>query len=464
MATDVSVVHRYKEWLERRTAKFTVQGLQVSLPIGDAWAKIRVRVDDERGRDRARDDQEITSLAAKLASYREWERRSYRHDTYAAQELSEVGRRVVVIGGPGAGKTTLTRRTAHVLTTDGELVLWVRLSDVARRLRADATFDQALVQAATDGFGHVTDTLFRALMDPDCLLADGLDECAGDRRKVAEGLRDWSLARRGTRVVVTTRPIGHVPMMFEGWGHAEILPLGRDAIEEHAGRLIRAVADDEATARDQVGAFLSEIALNKGASLASRNPLLLGFLVALSRARVRLGSTRSALYGQILDLWGDRQDRERHMDPEASVADRSLDVIGWLIQVAFTCAQGGTKQDVLEGLAKHLAEDMGLLRLEARRRAEHCLNFWEQQGVIERLAVDLEEGYAFVHATLGEYTAARYVRDLDAAARRDWVSRVRRDPRWRETVLLAAGLGAIPVSLGPEDTDRSVGDGRLSCG
>ena len=142
----------------------------------------------------------------------------------------------------------------------------------------------------------------------------------------------------------------------------------------------------------------------------------------------------------------------------------SLDVIGWLIQVAFTCAQGGTKQDVFEGLAKHLAEDMGLLRLEARRRAEHCLNFWEQQGVIERLAVDLEEGYAFVHATLGEYTAARYVRDLDAAARRDWVSRVRRDPRWRETVLLAAGLGAIPVSLGPEDTDRSVGDGRLSCG
>src|SRR5258708_1194877 len=67
------------------------------------------------------------TLEAKIASYHEWERLSYREHSYSAQDVTELGHRVVVIGGPGAGKSTLCQRTAHRLARSGERVMRVRL-------------------------------------------------------------------------------------------------------------------------------------------------------------------------------------------------------------------------------------------------------------------------------------------------------------------------------------------------
>src|SRR5581483_640699 len=173
----------------------------VRLPIEKAWVHIQALGDSvEMARP--------TTLEAKIASYHEWERLSYREHSYSAQDVSELGHRVVVIGGPGAGKSTLCQRTAHALARSGERVMRVRLPLIARRCLADGeSIDEVLLAAASAGSGIQPQALVDTLNVPDCLLADGLDECGAYIAGMAELLRAWAQARPRTRVVVTTRPI-----------------------------------------------------------------------------------------------------------------------------------------------------------------------------------------------------------------------------------------------------------------
>jgi hypothetical protein len=80
-----------------------------------------------------------------------------------------------------------------------------------------------------------------------------------------------------------------------------------------------------------------------------------------------------------------------------------------------------------------------------RAKAEECISFWEERGLLERLTAGNREALVFTHAGLGEYAAARYASDCSPEELASWVAEVRRHPRWREVILLAAGLGAMGV-------------------
>ncbi len=77
--------------------------------------------------------------------------------------------------------------------------------------------------------------------------------------------------------------------------------------------------------------------------------------------------------------------------------------------------------------------------------AEKCLRFWQERGVLELLQFAHETTYTFVHPSLGEYAAARYLTRLDSSSIQNWVREKCNDPSWREPILLAAGIGAVNV-------------------
>lgn len=431
-ATAASTTARYADWLVHTTATFTVAGLGVALPITNAWAQLQA----------LRDDQETArpaTVKAQIAAYHEWERLARRDRVAPAQDVAEFGHRVIIVGGPGSGKSTLCRRVANSVASSGERVLWVRLPMVARRMRQGRSIEEALVEVATDGFTMVDARLRQELDSPDALVADGLDECHPYRWEVAAALARWSQARPSTRVVVTTRPVGHDPSMFSSWPHAELLPLETRDIDEYAARLIRAVRGQEPTAAIQ--AFKSELDRNRVASLAARNPLLLGFLVQLSLARAPMGERRAALYEDILDLWQQRRDHEFTVELEAPVARRAVHIIGWELHSENAPTEGISERTLTDRVGRELSRDLALPRLAAMALATRCIAYWEERGVIEHLRTGVDDAYTFIHASLCEYAAAQYVVSLEAAARRKWLANGHRDPGWRETILLAAGIG-----------------------
>ncbi|MFM7373251.1 MAG: hypothetical protein ACKO2Z_36825, partial [Sphaerospermopsis kisseleviana] len=51
----------------------------------------------------------------------------------------------------------------------------------------------------------------------------------------------------------------------------------------------------------------------------------------------------------------------------------------------------------------------------------------------------------FIHLTLCEYAAAKYVSDLDDQEICKWLEEVRQNIKWKEVILFAAGLGKVEI-------------------
>src|SRR6185369_7528044 len=225
----------YYQWILDSNATFFVPGLNVRLPIHDAWDELVIEATAESSQDQK-------SLAAHIHRYHEWERlaQDARRDAHTCSaEGSIIGiDRLVIAGGPSSGKSTLARRLTHSLTQHGNLVLRVSLQRIARLMRNDVPFHAALIQAGLDGSGISEDLGNIILASPDYLIADGLDECDPNRTEVANYLISWASGHPNCHICVLTRPVGHAPSLLPSFTHAELLPLDDRAIDQYSEKLI----------------------------------------------------------------------------------------------------------------------------------------------------------------------------------------------------------------------------------
>lgn len=430
----------FRSWILHSTETFTVAGLGVALPITTAWMQLRTF--DEEGQGSPRESNRLEQI---IARYHEWERLAdrSRHGTVReAEYIAAFNRRVVVVGGPGAGKSTLLKRLAYRHSAKHKTVLRVRLPLVIRRMvKTGDKFDDALIKVAGDGSGIDFDNLRMLLASPDYLLADGLDECDPHRSVIADALAKWAYGHEHSTIIVTTRPVGHDPAMLSDWKHFELLPLDKWDTEKHARQILEACFKGEtAKIEDELTLFDDHLRASAVASLAARNPLLLGFLIQLSINRIETGRRRAALYEQIVNLIHriPPQDRTISVDLESTVALRSLEIFGWLLQDN----PASSSAELLKQAGDILARELGVEVLEARRQGEQALKFWEERRLLERLSAGGQDAFTFIHLALCEYAAGRYAATLNDVQLEEWLSRVRRQPKWRETILLAAGSGA----------------------
>lgn len=435
------VAERYKIWLEEITTHFLVPGLGKELPIETAWIQLRAYGSREiQERDCPK------TIEEELASYHEWSRLAVRREDHSsnvfdADHITEFSHRTVVIGGPGAGKSTLLKRLAYRLSNLGKSILRVRLPRVAQYFQQGKPFEEAILSDAADGSGIKINQLQLILANPDYLLADGLDECDPQRPDIAKALVSWAGGHSNTKVIVTTRPVGHDAGFLPGWEYTELLPLDSQDIKRNAQQLIKAKFTNETQIEEQLALFEQRLETNRTASLAARNPLLLGFLVQLSLNGVELAQQRAGLYNSIIKLVYDQPllDRESKIELDTPVALYVIKTIGWILQAK----PGISVHELTESLGQKLAGELELKSLAAQREAEKGLKFWEERRIIECLSVGHQDAVTFVHPSLGEYAAGQYAAScLSNQELYEWLEHVRRKPKWRETILLSAGSGA----------------------
>lgn len=424
----------YFQWLKHRTKEFIVPGIKVPLSIEHAWASLSVI---EEPTDVVND-----SLEKEIAKYHEWERLSHSNQKKNAQEITELGQRVVLIGGPGAGKSTLAMRTVYRLTIKGEKVLYVRLPYVAKEMEQGKSFEEALWSVALDSYAGDKKILRTGLDDVDALIADGLDECEPIRRRVSQSLYDWSIARKDTRVVITTRPVGYDSVQFKSFYHVEILPLDEKEISEYSLKLIQTLNDDKEKVEKLNSSFKKQLEDNKMAKLSARSPLLLNFLIQLLVSGKIFGKYRAELYSEILEEWIEQSDRVRGNKLSDQRAIRSIEWIGWVLQNVLDGKRGRSKKEMLQKLSPLIVEELDVRSLRATEIASECLDFWVDVGVLEHLKFGYEDGYTFTHLTFGEYAAGKYISGLPDERQRDLLLERMHIPIWRETFLLAGGTGS----------------------
>ncbi|MED3816140.1 NACHT domain-containing protein [Priestia megaterium] len=428
----------YLKWLREKTSDFVVPGIRIPLNIEEAWASIQIW---EKSIESSNDTLEI-----KLKKYHEWERLSESETSRRnAQELTLLGKHIILIGGPGSGKSTLVKRTVNQLVSEGKKVLYIKLNRVSKEMSQGKSFEDALWETATESYIGNKGLFKSLLLQPDVLIADGLDECEPNRKEISSSLREWGNSRSNTQVIITTRPIGYEFAYFHDYNHMEILPLDEEEIYRYAPKLINVIIQKNDEGTSLLDQFKQQLEENRTASIAARSPLLLNFLIQLSVSGKPFGTYRAELYSKILDEWMRNSERGEYLNLNPQVALGALEWLGWNLQDIKKNKWGRAERHLISGLGLFLSEQANVKKLEAKELAYKCLKYWTEKGVLEHLKIGHEDAYVFIHLTLSEYAAARYFINMDSQKQKEEFFEIYRDPLWREPLLLAGGEGAAQL-------------------
>jgi formylglycine-generating enzyme required for sulfatase activity len=390
---------------------------------------------------------------------------------------------LIILGDPGAGKTTFLKVLALRLALgEGEamglghrLPVVVPLSGYAAAL---AEGDVRLDNFIADHFHDIGADLPIAKMlrhafesGRALILLDGLDEVKdlAERHTVVERVIDFYILhrRQGNKFVLTSRVVGYRQVRPTAIGLAEctLIDFEDDEINAFVTRWTQALeqqaSGESAVSHDKAERerqdLLDAIRRNPGVRRLAANPLLLTILALMKRQGVRLPERRVELYNQYVQTMLSSWNRARGLGRPPT---HDLDVVQTV--------------RILAPLALWMHErnpGMGLVKREALRR--YLESILETQGVEdpgvaarqflsdvrEYTGLLLERGlgqYGFIHLTFEEYLAAMAIALLGQGECQpivNYLSPYINDSAWREiAVLTVSYLGII------QQLDRVAGE------
>lgn len=221
------------------------------------------------------------------------------------EEIDEVlaaNALTVVLGDPGAGKTTLAKHLALQRMGQHLPAAYVRLDDLGTRLEGGPStyaFDVALAAVAA-AMSHA----IRAPIDPSLLafepgqtspliILDGLDEVASASGRDEIHHLAGLLAEHGYTVVVTSRISGYTAPWAEA-AHLAVLPLTEPASARFADRWFTLTGNDVARRRHATAAA------NPNIGSVLTNPLTLGFVCFVAN-NDDIPTTEAAIFERFID-------------------------------------------------------------------------------------------------------------------------------------------------------------------
>ncbi|MFD4599634.1 NACHT domain-containing protein [Streptomyces sp. NPDC058464] len=393
--------------------------------------------------------------------------------------------RVVLLGDPGAGKSTFARYLALALTSEtvpeplaglaGRVPVIVELRRYADERWRDRSFEDYLGSLSTLERMSVPRGVLDVLLHAGraVVVFDGLDELFEPVVRAEAGRRIAAFAERypGVRIVVTSRVIGYRRAVLDkaGFRHYMIQDLTKGQIDEFAKRWYAIVCpgDPELAARLHQRMTDAVEASRPVRDLAG-NPLLLTILAIIGRRR-QLPRDRLGVYEHAVDLLVARWDQEVKDLPNPVQADMRIidnkDRLALLRLLARRMqeGQGGSVGNHIHGddlerlFITHLEQRYRSLSKERTVLAARGMirQLRERNFILSRFG---DEVYGFVHRAFLEYLAAddiarRYQRDREWGEEelvREVFEARARDPAWHEVLLLLVG------KLGERDAARVI--------
>lgn len=418
-----SRLEQLNRWTMSANASFTITGTQRSIGIEHLLPMQLEKIPFE--------SDSFEDITSALSHYH----KKAEHDSFSLELQAIWAARfiphVVVVAGPGIGKSTMIKQLAYRYAADGFIVLKVELKHIASALQSGATFERVLLDHALSGSGIKADELENTLEADWVVLADGLDECGSQHDEIAKRIAEFALGHPGARIIVTTRPVGYTTATLEKWHHYRLLPPAKNQGAENLARLLTAA--DKGSHPYAGNPELCERALKRtpASSAIINSPQLLGMAASLILIDHTLPQTLTLLYRKLIRLF---DSTSRGSDSaQVRIYDRVIDVIGWvLLENPFIA-----REQLIDRAAEMIAPALGKTPLSAVSDVLSSVAKWEAVGLIEQIQHQCTSYLTFIHKTFAEFVAARFlVQNPDT-----WFAAVLDKPQWNEVVNFASELG-----------------------
>lgn len=396
-----------------------------------------------------------------------WEQRADRK--FPAQEIlsQTTSRKLVLLGEPGSGKTTLISYFAVTLAqqkpqnlglaADTELLpILICIRDLERNTNISIleylqqfACNNLSVKPLPSGFFEYWLEDGRAL-----ILLDGLDEVADSakRYKVVERIQLFLGQYSQNRAIITSRPAGYKRDFFrtEEFPHYNLQLFDEPKIELFIKNWYASRCQDPVEAQRRGGNLKKAIAEQDRIKLLARNPLLLTIISLIHRYEAHLPRQRHKLYDKAVKTLLTNWDKGKDIDDgwpleylKRDDIERLMQQLAYWIhaQGSSNNNEGGTlidSEELIAQLSEYIVKKKRIERYQAKEEAKRFLkHIRERAGLVNEQGQDC---YAFVHKTFQEYLAAEDIRyrqeDEDFEVVLEEIRKHLHDAHWREVLLL----------------------------